>query len=170
EGGRRLFMRLVADADVLLEGFRPGVTQRLRVDYETLSAHNPRLIYAAITGYGQNGPYRDRVGHDVNYLGYAGVLNFIGNAGAPPVIPGGKTAKLGARASGGHWHPLGGHCPPAGRTRAVRRHRHARRRGDVERVQRPAPHTGTRPAARPRATPPLVPGITPLRNTQLTPR
>ena len=51
------------------------------------SARNPRLIYCAISGYGQDGPYRDRVGHDVNYLGYAGVLNFIGAPDGPPVIP-----------------------------------------------------------------------------------
>ena len=56
----------------------PASPQRLGIDYATLCAHNPRLIYCAISGYGQDGPYRDCVGHDVNYLGYAGVLNFIG--------------------------------------------------------------------------------------------
>jgi crotonobetainyl-CoA:carnitine CoA-transferase CaiB-like acyl-CoA transferase len=96
--GLEIFMRLVAEADVLLEGFRPGVTQRLGIDYASLSAHNPRLIYCAITGYGQDGPYRDRVGHDVNYLGYAGVLNFIGAPGGPPVIPGVQIADIGAGA------------------------------------------------------------------------
>ena len=96
DAGREIFLRLAADADVVLEGFRPGVMQRLGLDYAALSAHNPRLIYCAISGYGQDGPYRDRVGHDVNYLGYAGVLNFIGPADGPPVIPGVQIADIGA--------------------------------------------------------------------------
>jgi crotonobetainyl-CoA:carnitine CoA-transferase CaiB-like acyl-CoA transferase len=96
EAGRDIFGRLAAGADVLLEGFRPGVTARLGVDYETLRAVNPRLVYCSLTGYGQDGPYRDRVGHDVNYLGFAGVLNHIGEADRPPVIPGVQIADLGA--------------------------------------------------------------------------
>jgi crotonobetainyl-CoA:carnitine CoA-transferase CaiB-like acyl-CoA transferase len=94
--GREIFFRLLADADVLLEGFRPGVAQRLGIDYDTLAARNPRLIYCAITGYGQTGPYRDRVGHDINYLGFAGVLDFIGEADRPPVVPGVQIADIGA--------------------------------------------------------------------------
>src|SRR5215831_3003870 len=94
--GRDVFLQLAEYADVLLEGFRPGVAARLGIDYETLRARNPRLIYCAITGYGQDGPYRDKVGHDVNYLGYAGVLNFIGEAGRPPIIPGVQIADIGA--------------------------------------------------------------------------
>jgi crotonobetainyl-CoA:carnitine CoA-transferase CaiB-like acyl-CoA transferase len=94
--GREIFMRLVDEADVVLEGFRPGVTTRLGIDYAALSARNPRLIYCAISGYGQTGPYRDRVGHDVNYLGFAGVLNFIGLEGGPPIIPGVQIADIGA--------------------------------------------------------------------------
>ena len=96
--GRELFLRLADQADVLLEGFRPGVMQRLGLDYATLSARNPRLIYCAISGYGQDGPYRDRVGHDVNYLGFAGVLQFIGHGDGPPVIPGVQIADIGAGA------------------------------------------------------------------------
>ncbi len=96
--GREIFFRLVDDADVVLEGFRPGVTKRLGVDYDTLAARNPRLIYAAITGYGQDGPYHDRVGHDLNYLGYAGVLNYIGEAGRAPIIPGVQIADIGGGA------------------------------------------------------------------------
>jgi crotonobetainyl-CoA:carnitine CoA-transferase CaiB-like acyl-CoA transferase len=92
--GRDILLRLVADADIVLEGYRPGVPQRLGIDYETLRAGNPRLIYCSISGYGQDGPYRDRVGHDVNYLGYAGVLNFVGEAGGPPVIPGVQIADI----------------------------------------------------------------------------
>lgn len=94
--GRDIFLRLAGEADVLLEGFRPGVTRRLGIDYDALRAHNPRLIYCSISGYGQTGPYRDRVGHDVNYLGFAGVLNFIGPADGPPVIPGVQIADIGA--------------------------------------------------------------------------
>jgi crotonobetainyl-CoA:carnitine CoA-transferase CaiB-like acyl-CoA transferase len=96
DAGRDLFLRLAADADVVLEGFRPGVTARLGIDYDTLRARNPRLIYCAITGFGQDGPYRDRVGHDLNYLAYAGVLNYIGAAGGPPVLPGVQIADIGA--------------------------------------------------------------------------
>ena len=98
DAGRDVFRRLAADADVVLEGFRPGVTARLGIDYETLRAGNPGLVYCAITGYGQDGPYRDRVGHDLNYLGYAGVLNYIGEAGRAPVIPGVQIADIGGGA------------------------------------------------------------------------
>jgi crotonobetainyl-CoA:carnitine CoA-transferase CaiB-like acyl-CoA transferase len=96
--GRDVFLRLAAGADVVLEGFRPGVTARLGIDYETLRAANPRLVYCAITGYGQDGPYRDRVGHDVNYLGYAGVLGYVGETGRAPVIPGVQIADIGGGA------------------------------------------------------------------------
>jgi len=98
EAGRDVFLRLVAEADVVLEGFRPGVTARLGIDYETLRARNPGLVYCAITGFGQDGPYRDRVGHDVNYLGYAGILGYIGEAGRAPVIPGVQIADIGGGA------------------------------------------------------------------------
>jgi crotonobetainyl-CoA:carnitine CoA-transferase CaiB-like acyl-CoA transferase len=94
--GRDLLTRLINDADVLLEGFRPGVAARLGIDYETLRRENPRLVYCAISGYGQDGPYRDRVGHDVNYLAQAGVLNFVGSENGPPVIPGVQIADIGA--------------------------------------------------------------------------
>ncbi len=94
DAGRDILRRLVRETDVLLEGYRPGVPQRLGIDYDTLRARNPRLIYCAISGYGQDGPYRDRVGHDINYLGYAGVLNFVGEAGGPPVIPGVQIADI----------------------------------------------------------------------------
>jgi crotonobetainyl-CoA:carnitine CoA-transferase CaiB-like acyl-CoA transferase len=96
--GRTVFHRLAREADVVLEGGRPGVAARLGVDYETLRAINPRLVYCSISGYGQDGPYRARVGHDVNYLGYAGVLDAIGAAGGPPVIPGVQIADIGGGA------------------------------------------------------------------------
>ncbi len=98
DAGRALFRRLVATADVVLEGYRPGVAKRLGVDWETLRRDNPRLVYCAITGYGQDGPYRDRVGHDINYLGYGGVLEYIGQAGGPPVVPGVQIADIGGGA------------------------------------------------------------------------
>ena len=93
--GREILYRLVDESDVLLEGFRPGVMARLGIDYDTLALRNPRLIYCSISGYGQDGPYRDKVGHDVNYLGYGGVLNFIGEQDQPPVIPGVQIADIG---------------------------------------------------------------------------
>ncbi len=98
ELGRNILLRLVRDADVVLEGYRPGVPQRLGIDYERLRAINPRLIYCTISGFGQDGPYRNRVGHDINYLGYAGVLNYVGAADGPPVIPGVQIADIGGGA------------------------------------------------------------------------
>jgi crotonobetainyl-CoA:carnitine CoA-transferase CaiB-like acyl-CoA transferase len=92
--GRDIFVRMAAEADVVLEGYRPGVPVRLGIDYDTLRARNPRLIYCSISGYGQDGPYRDRVGHDINYIAYAGVLNFVGEAEGPPVIPGVQIADI----------------------------------------------------------------------------
>jgi crotonobetainyl-CoA:carnitine CoA-transferase CaiB-like acyl-CoA transferase len=86
--GREVFRRLAARADVVLESFRPGTAARLGIDHATLAAAHPRLIYAAISGYGQDGPYRDRVGHDVNYLAAAGVLELAGGAHGPPALPG----------------------------------------------------------------------------------
>lgn len=88
EKGKEIFFRLIQNADVLLEGFRPGVVDRLGVGYESVQKVNPKIIYCSITGYGQDGPFRDRAGHDANYLGYAGVLDLIGEADRPPSIPG----------------------------------------------------------------------------------
>jgi len=85
--GREIFSRLVHKADVILEGFRPGVVDRLGVDYDTVKKINPKIIYCSITGYGQTGPCRSRVGHDVNFLGYSGVLDLIGEPERPPSIP-----------------------------------------------------------------------------------
>ncbi|MDP3295734.1 MAG: CaiB/BaiF CoA-transferase family protein [Nevskia sp.] len=81
-----LFKKLVVDADVLIESFRPGVMDRLGCGYEVLKAINPRLVFAALTGYGQTGPYRDRPGHDMNYRGYAGELEQTGNASTGPAV------------------------------------------------------------------------------------
>ena len=94
KAGKEIFFRLVEKADVVLEGFRPGVVNRLGVDYDSVRKVNPRIIYCAITGYGQDGPFRDRVGHDVNYLSISGVLNLIGEPDRPPSIPGIQIADI----------------------------------------------------------------------------
>jgi crotonobetainyl-CoA:carnitine CoA-transferase CaiB-like acyl-CoA transferase len=85
--GKQIFLRLHQRCDVLVEEFRPGVAKRLGIDYETLSMRQPRYIHCAITGYGQNGPYRDLVGHDINYIAQAGVLSILGTKGQRPTIP-----------------------------------------------------------------------------------
>ena len=79
--------RLVSDADVFVEGFRPGVVSRLGCDFETLSGINARLVYCSLSGYGQSGPYSGLVGHDINYISVGGALGVIGEQGGPPVIP-----------------------------------------------------------------------------------
>jgi crotonobetainyl-CoA:carnitine CoA-transferase CaiB-like acyl-CoA transferase len=96
EEGKQIFSRLVEKADVMLEGFRPGVVDRLGVDYGSVRKVNPKIIYCALTGYGQNGPFRDRVGHDVNYLSFSGVLNLMGEPDRPPSIPGIQIADIAA--------------------------------------------------------------------------
>ena len=96
--GRAIFHRLARDADVVLEGSRPGAAARLGVDWPTLGAINPHLVYCSISGYGQDGPYRDRVGHDVNYLGFAGVIGLTGASGGSPAIPGVQIADIGGGA------------------------------------------------------------------------
>jgi crotonobetainyl-CoA:carnitine CoA-transferase CaiB-like acyl-CoA transferase len=84
---RRLFYRLAETADVVLEGFRPGVVKRLGVDYETIRGINPRIVYCSLSGYGQDGPYAQMVGHDINYISIAGALGMIGWPEQPPAIP-----------------------------------------------------------------------------------
>lgn len=82
-----IIKRLVADYDIVIEQFRPGVMERLGLSYETLRQVNPSLIYCAITGYGQTGPYRQRAGHDINYLSLAGVSSHSGRkSGGPPPL------------------------------------------------------------------------------------
>jgi crotonobetainyl-CoA:carnitine CoA-transferase CaiB-like acyl-CoA transferase len=85
--GQRILHQLVTSADVVVEGFRPGVMQRLKADYATLSRINPRLVYCSLSGFGQDGPYRDLPAHDLNYLALSGVLHLIGEAARPPAIP-----------------------------------------------------------------------------------
>lgn len=85
--GPVVLRRLAAGADAVVESFRPGVLERLGGGYDALSAENPRLVYCALTGYGQDGPYRDRAGHDIDYIGLAGILEATGPADGPPVLP-----------------------------------------------------------------------------------
>lgn len=92
--GRTRLTDLVSRADVLIESFRPGVMDRLGVGPATLRGINTRLIYASITGYGQQGPYAGMAGHDINYLSIAGVLDVSGVKNGPPVLPGVQVADL----------------------------------------------------------------------------
>jgi alpha-methylacyl-CoA racemase len=98
EQGKQVLLRLVHGADVLLESFRPGVLDRLGVGYERLRVENPGLVYCAVTGYGQDGPNRDRPGHDINYLGLNGLLGLTGDGDGPPVQPAGQIADIGGGA------------------------------------------------------------------------
>jgi crotonobetainyl-CoA:carnitine CoA-transferase CaiB-like acyl-CoA transferase len=92
--GRAAFLRLAADSDVVVDGFRPGVLDRLGVGYAALAASNPRVIYCALTGYGQTGPWKGRAGHDLNYIALAGILAQTGNP-AGLAIPGTQIADFG---------------------------------------------------------------------------
>jgi crotonobetainyl-CoA:carnitine CoA-transferase CaiB-like acyl-CoA transferase len=84
---KEVFYKLARAADVVLEGFRPGVVKRLGVDYETVAKLNPRVVYCSISGYGQDGPYAELVGHDINYASFAGALSVMGEAGRKPAMP-----------------------------------------------------------------------------------
>ncbi len=92
--GKRLCLKLVDMYDVLVEGFRPGTMERLGLDFDAVSARNPRLIYVSITGYGHNGPYRLRAGHDVNYLSLAGIIGMTGTRNGDLAIPGVQIADV----------------------------------------------------------------------------
>src|SRR5215211_4603497 len=80
-------LRLVEGADVLVEGLRPGVTERLGLGPDAALARNPRLVYGRMTGWGQSGPYAQAAGHDINYIALAGALEPIGRRGQPPTPP-----------------------------------------------------------------------------------
>ncbi|MDQ7783669.1 MAG: CaiB/BaiF CoA-transferase family protein [Desulfomonilaceae bacterium] len=92
--GRRILLDLLDKYDILVEGFRPGTMERLGLGFETTSARNPRLIHVSITGYGHDSPYRDRAGHDVNYLSLAGIIGMTGSRDGRPGIPGIQVADL----------------------------------------------------------------------------
>lgn len=93
--GRAVLLRMANEADVLIESFRPGVMDSLGVGYEQLAQENPRLVYCAISGYGQQTPYRTRSGHDLNYLGLAGMVAMTGTAEGSPIPPAGQVSDIG---------------------------------------------------------------------------
>jgi crotonobetainyl-CoA:carnitine CoA-transferase CaiB-like acyl-CoA transferase len=102
--GKEILKALVKEYDVLVEGFRPGTMERMGLGYEELKKINPGLIYCAITGYGQTGPYRDDAGHDINYLALSGVLDANTKPGEAPTMPG---VFLGDLVGGGLWSTIG---------------------------------------------------------------
>ncbi|ODU04305.1 MAG: hypothetical protein ABS81_10915 [Pseudonocardia sp. SCN 72-86] len=87
DAGRALVMELVTRVDVVLEGFRPGVVERLDLGPDVLRTANPRLVVGRMTGYGQSGPLAARAGHDINYIARTGVLHAVGRSGGPPQVP-----------------------------------------------------------------------------------
>lgn len=91
-----LIRQLVVEYDILIEQFRPGVMARLGLDYETLKQSNPQLIYCSVTGYGQSGPYRDRAGHDLNYLALSGAASHMGRKASGPAPMGMQVADVAA--------------------------------------------------------------------------
>lgn len=93
--GQELFQQLGRAADVIVEGYRPGVTARLGADYSTVRSFNPRIVYCSLSGFGQDGPYRDRPAHDLNFIAMAGILGLIGEAGRRPVVPANLIADYG---------------------------------------------------------------------------
>jgi alpha-methylacyl-CoA racemase len=101
--GQAILLQLVETADVLLESFRPGVMERLGLGYETLAQANPRLVYCSLSGYGPDGPYRERAGHDLNYVGLTGLLDLTGPREGAPSIPGAPIADL----TGALWAAIG---------------------------------------------------------------
>ena len=95
QAGREIFLEFAARADVLLETFRPGVMENLDLGYEQLAHSNPRLVYCSLTGFGPQGTYRDRPGHDLNYIALSGLLDLTGTTDGPPAMPGGQIADVG---------------------------------------------------------------------------
>jgi crotonobetainyl-CoA:carnitine CoA-transferase CaiB-like acyl-CoA transferase len=94
EDGKKIIFQLAEKADVLVEGFRPGVMDRLGIGYESLKSVNKRLVYAAISGYGQSGPFRLRAGHDINYLALSGLLDLSAENDGLPVVPSAQIADI----------------------------------------------------------------------------
>lgn len=93
--GKEIFYKLIDTYDILLEGFRPGVMDRLGIGYQELKRRNPRVIFCSLSGYGQDGPYKERSGHDINYIGLGGILELTGSGGGDPIIPGTQIADIG---------------------------------------------------------------------------
>jgi crotonobetainyl-CoA:carnitine CoA-transferase CaiB-like acyl-CoA transferase len=92
--GKELFLKLVEKSDVVVEQFRPGIMDKMGLGYETARKRNKKIIYASITGFGQTGPYAQIPGHDMNYMGLAGISDVIGPKDGPPVIPGVQVADV----------------------------------------------------------------------------
>lgn len=92
--GREVFHSLSKTADVVLEGFRPGITQRLGVDFDTIKKLKDDIVYCSLTGYGQDGPLANRVGHDMNFLAMSGALQFFTPRGEKPVVPAAQFADV----------------------------------------------------------------------------
>ena len=99
ESAKEIIHKLLPEYDIVIEQFRPGVMQRLGLDFETLKAIQPKLIYCSITGYGQTGPLKDRAGHDINYLALSGLASFSGREDTGPVLSGTQIADI---AGGSH--------------------------------------------------------------------
>ncbi len=95
EKGKEIFFTLAKKADVILEGFRPGVVNRLGVGYDGVRKVNPNIIYCSITGYGQESPLKNMVGHDINYLGHSGMLSINCSDEGIPCVPGVQLADIG---------------------------------------------------------------------------
>jgi len=85
EEGKDILRRLVEKSDVLMESNRPGVMKKRGMDYESLSRVNPRLVYCSMTGYGQDGPYAQRTGHEINFSAVSGIMGLTGSRSGPPV-------------------------------------------------------------------------------------
>lgn len=96
--GREAFFRLLTKYDIVLEGFRPGVMESLGLSYKEIQKVNPAVILCSISGYGQDGPYAERSGHDINYLALSGVLGLTGQAGGSPILPAVQVADIGGGA------------------------------------------------------------------------
>jgi crotonobetainyl-CoA:carnitine CoA-transferase CaiB-like acyl-CoA transferase len=94
--GLAAIRELVRDADAVVEGFRPGVVERLGIDYDVVTDVNPEVVYCSISGYGQVGPRSEQVGHDINYISMAGALDYTGELDGPPLSPGVPVADLGS--------------------------------------------------------------------------
>src|SRR5690606_834793 len=103
ERAKEVFLKLVETADVVVENFRPGTLERLGIGYETLKQHNPRIILASISGFGQTGPYAHKPGYDVLAQGMGGLMSVTGEENRPPVKAGFSLADVGA----GMWAAFG---------------------------------------------------------------
>ena len=97
--GKEIFYNLAKKADVIIESFRPGVKHRLKIDYETIKKINPQIIYCSLTGYGQEGPYKNLPGHDLNYISLSGLVSLNASRGGEPILPSTQVADFGGAMS-----------------------------------------------------------------------